>query len=64
MARQAALNEEYQKLSKLVDEANEIVKQYNQNVARSSELYGSINSNFKKEEDITKQWLALLTCEC
>ncbi|MBQ9684038.1 hypothetical protein IJV57_00985 [Candidatus Saccharibacteria bacterium] len=55
VARQAALNEEYQKLSKLVDEANEIVKQYNQNVARSSELYGSINSNFKKEEDITKQ---------
>lgn len=55
VARQSTLNAQYQNLSKLVDETNELVKQYNQNVAKSSELYGSINSNFEKEENVTQQ---------
>lgn len=54
VARQEALNKDYKELSDLVDEANKYVEQYNQNVSRSSELYRSINSNFKKIEEPTK----------
>jgi len=54
VARQDALNEDYQELADLVDAANELIDQYNQNVARSSELYQSINSNFGKIESPTK----------
>ena len=54
VARQEALNKDYKELSELVDEANKYVEQYNQNVARSSELYRSIDSNFKTIEEPTK----------
>ena len=54
VARQKALNNDYDTLSDLVDEVNGYVDKYNSNVARSSELYRSINSNVEKIENPTK----------
>ena len=54
IARQEALDKEYQDLTDLVDSTNKLVEQYNSNVARSSDLYGSINSNIKKMDSIEK----------
>ena len=54
ISRQDALNKEYQELTNLVNETNKLVEEYNSNVARSSDLYGSINSNIKKMDSIEK----------
>jgi len=54
IARQEALNKEYQDLTDLVDSTNKLVEQYNSNVTRSSDLYSSINSNIKKMDSIEK----------
>ena len=56
VARQKSLDKDYETISNLVDEANEYVDRYNANIAHSSELYRSINSNssIQKVEDPTK----------
>lgn len=46
--RQKSLNQDYKALSSLINETNEYINKYNQNVARSSELYRSINSNVEE----------------
>lgn len=52
--RQSKLNEDYEALTKLVDETNALVDEYNKNVVRSGELYDSINSNVEKVKDVEK----------
>lgn len=54
VARQDALNEEFQELNVLINETNKLIEEYNRNVARSNELYGSINSNIKKVDSVGK----------
>ena len=45
LSRRQDVVDEYDELEKLIDDTNTLVKEYNENVARSSELFDSINSN-------------------
>jgi len=49
--RRDALNKDYQKLSVLTDELNDLIKEYNQNLVRSTRLYDSIDSRASKPDN-------------